>query len=531
MNGFNWLDFTVLIGYLAAILAIATVFVKEQHSSSDFFVAARSIPWWAAGMSILATLVSAIGIIGAPADFFRYGLEGFGVWWLATFLAAPIVIMVFIHFFVRLKLTSAYEYLEMRFCLPVRLTGSAFFILMRGLYIGVVIYASALVLEPVTGGAIPVIWLIMIVGVFSALYAVIGGIKAVIWTDVIQLVVVYIGIGWMMISILSLIDGGLSTVWKVAADTRRDFSYLHDSRYWSGDIFKENAFWILLLGLFFNALSQKGVDQLTVQRYLSTRNARESAKALLVDILGAVPIGLMLTVVGMSLYAFYVLHPELIDLKKVNPNSILPHYVATQFPHGLAGLFVAAVMAAVISTVDSGMNCLATVTMTDFHQRFVSRKMSDTESIRWARFWTLIWAVLCTALAVFIWQTAADTITRVSSQMLGLFSGSLLGIFLLGMLVPRVNSQGVAIGALLGTAIAVWSNYFLVRTMPDGQIIHVSFVVPIIFGTVATVIFGWLGSLFFPPPKEKQLAGLTYWHCLKTENTTGASGDECSENS
>lgn len=513
--GFNRWDYLVLFCYLAGLMLIATRFIREQHNSREFFVAGNSIPWWGAGMSILATLVSTVSILGGPADFFRYGFEGFGIWWLATFLAAPVIIFVFIRFFLRLRIVSAYEYLELRFSLPIRLLGGAFFLLMRGLYVGVVIYASAIALEPFTG--IPVGWLMLIVGGCSLIYAISGGIKAVIWTDVIQLVVIYLGIFYLLGVILYQTEGGLPAIWQTVSEHGRDFSYLKSREHWGFSPFHQNAFFLLLIGMFFNALAQKGTDQLTVQRYLATSNARASARALLVDVFGAIPIGLVVFLVGMGLFAWYQNSPELEQMRAGNYNGVLPHFVATEFPHGMIGLFAAALMAAVISTVDSGMNCLATVTMTDFHQRFTRRIFSDSESIFWARFWTFVWALICIALAFFIHATAYDNIARVSGQVIGLFSGSILGVFLLGMLVPRTNSAGAGAGAVTGGAVAVWANYFWVKMLPDGTVVHVSYAVPITLGVLTTLAVGLLVSCLFPRPRREQLQGLNIWYMEEKE--------------
>lgn len=512
--GFNWLDYLVLAAYLAGLMAVATGFIREQHNSKDFFVAGNSIPWWGAGMSILATLVSTVSILGGPADFFRYGFEGFGIWWLATFLAAPVIIFVFIRFFLSLGIVSAYEYLERRFSLGIRMIGSCFFLLMRALYLGVVIYASAIAMEPFTG--IPVMWLMVIVGVFSALYAVAGGIKAVIWTDVIQLVVVYIGIGYLLVVVFQKVQGGLPEMWRIASEHGHDFSYLKRADNWSFSPFVPNAFFLLLIGMFFNALAQKGTDQITVQRYLATGNARESAKALLVDVFGAVPIGILMFLVGMGLFAWYQKSEGLEHLAASNFNGVLPAFVAREFPHGLAGLFAAALMAAVISTVDSGMNCLATVTMTDFQQRFRKTPLSDAESIRFARIWTVVWAVLCIGLAFFIYLSAYDNIARVSGQVIGLFSGAILGIFLLGMLVPRANAPGVGIGAVAGGAAAIWANYLWIETLPDGTVRHVCYMVPVTLGVLTTLAVGLGASLCFAPPRREQLDGLNILHLVST---------------
>lgn len=517
MNGaFNIIDYLVLGGYLVGLMVVATVFVREK-SSREFFTASRRIPWWAAGMSILATLVSAISIVGAPADFFRYGFEGFGIWWLAGFIAAP-AIVVFIIFFVRSQVTSAYEYLEKRFSLSVRLVGGIFFMACRGLYIGVVLYTSALVLNRCCGGAIAVPLLIVIAGIFATLYAVVGGIKAVIWTDVIQLIVVYLGVGWIMVTLLGEFNWDFGRVWDTAAASGRDFSYLGREAYWSWDIFEPNTFNLLLIGLVLHALAQKGTDQLTVQRYLTTGDVRASVKALLVDLIGSIPMGLLLSAIGMMLFAWFHEHPGSMP-PGLSENEVLSHYLVNNLPHGISGLMAAALMAAVISTVDSGINCLATVTMIDLHQRFRKRAFDDRSSLLWARVWSVIWGAMATLFALFIYATASDTVGRVSTQVIGLFSGAILGIFLLGVFSRRANSFGALTGGIAGAVSALVVNYLVVQVLPDGSVRHVSFVVPMIVGTAVTVVVGMAASFLAPPPRPEQVSEYTFSFLLKRKGS------------
>ncbi|MCF7837849.1 MAG: sodium/solute symporter [Candidatus Marinimicrobia bacterium] len=498
---FNWLDVLVLIVYLAAILLMATKFVKEQKNLKDFFVASGHMPWWAVGMSILATLLSAISVTGIPAEFFEYGLQGFGIWWIATLVAAPIVILLFIKTFVGMQLTTAYEYLEVRFSLAVRLMAGLLFLLIRGLYIGVVLFASAIVLKPAFGGQLDVVTLIILAGVFSTAFAALGGIKAVIWTDVVQLVVVYVGIAWMVVTLVQRVDGGLASFWRIAVAEGKDFSFLSNPEYWKLKLFTRTAFFPLLLGMILNALYQKGADQLTVQRYLATRSPKDAARAMWTDILGAIPVTILLTMVGMGLFAFYQQNPDRINLALTKANGVLPHFVVAELPHGLSGLFMAAIVAAILTTVDSGINSLATVTMTDFQMRLGQGPLSDARGVFWARVWTVIWGVLTTLFAVFIYATATENISRVAFQVLGLFSGSVLSVFLLGILTKRANSTGVLIGTALGSATAIWMNYFLVNRAGE----HVCYTWPIVFGVGITLLAGYLFSLIFP----RGLAGAT----------------------
>jgi SSS family transporter len=501
-SGLNFVDLGVLVVYLASILVLATKFVKEQHNVKDFFVASGHMPWWAVGMSILATLLSAISITGGPAEFFQYGLQGFGLWWVATILCGPVVVYVFIRTFVSMRLTTAYEYLESRFSLPVRLMAGILFLLIRGLYIGVVLYASAIVLYPALGGKVSVTWLIVLAGIFSTAFAALGGMKAVIWTDAVQLVIVYMGMAWMLQSLVARVDGGLAGMWQVAVEHGKDFTYLKDPEYWSFKLFTRTAFWPLMIGFFLNALYQKGADQLTVQRFLSTRSPRDAMKAMWTDILGAIPITIILTIVGMGLFAFYTFHPERGLADTGNYNWVLPHYIATELPHGLSGLFMAAIIAAILTTVDSGINSLATVSMTDFQIRLCKRQLTDGEGVRWARIWTVIWGALATGLGIFVYATASENIMRQSVQVLGLFSGALLSVFLLGILTKRANTTGVLAGTGVGAAFTIWSNYFW--TNAEGE--HVCYMWPIVFGVVTTFVVGYVVSLLTaarPSPAQR----------------------------
>lgn len=493
-SGLNFLDIAVLVGYLVVILIIATKFVHEQHNLKDYFVASGHMPWWAVGMSILATLLSAVSITGGPAEFFEYGLQGFGIWWIATILCGPVVMVVFIRTFVGMGLTTAYEYLEQRFSFPVRLMGSVMFLLVRGLYIGVVLYASAIVLYPAFGGKVSVIWLIVLAGVFSTAFACLGGMKAVIWTDAVQLVVVYLGLGWMLISLMNRVDGSLAGMWQVAVEQGKDFSFVKDPDYWSFKLFTRTAFWPLLIGFFFNALYQLGADQLTVQRYLTTRSPRDAAKAMWTNILGAIPVTLILTLVGMGLFAFYTQNPDRVAADAKGYDWVVPHFIVSELPHGLAGLFLSAIVAAILTTVDSGINSLATVSMTDFQVRLGKRTMTNVDGVRWARIWTVIWGIITTGLGVFVYSTAVENILRVSVQTLGLFSGALLSVFLLGILTRRASSAGIYAGVAFGGGFTIWSNFFWTNSAGE----HICFAWPIVFGVVITFVVGYGVSLLAP---------------------------------
>ncbi|MHC4124610.1 MAG: sodium:solute symporter family transporter [Planctomycetota bacterium] len=516
-TGFNWLDYTILAGYVFAILAIASIFVKEQHNLTDFFLASKKMPWLAVGCSIIATVLSAISITGIPAEYWQNGLR-ITTSIITPILAAPIVILLFVRIYRHLNVITAYEYLEKRFSLAVRLIASVLFMLFRGSYLGVVIVSSATILKPAFGGRVDLLWLIIGVGVFSAAFAILGGMKAVIWTDVVQLVVVYGGIAWMLVSILARMDNGLAGVWQTAVENGKDFSFLADPKYFSIDLFERTTFFGIVFGYFFMELATQGTDQMTVQRYLTTKSVRASAKSIFSYIFMTIPIMSLLWLIGMCLFAFYQNHP-LPQFVADKPNFLLPYYIVTQLPHGISGLFIAAIIAAILSTVDSGMNCLATASMNDFHLRLFKTNYTGAQHVFWARLWTAIWGIITTGLAVLIYLTERENIVRTCLNVIGLYAGPLLAIFLVGLLVKRANSRGILIGAVLGLALVIWINYFYVMVDPvTGKEIHISFIWPASIGAISTFVLGTIASLFFKKPSLEKVAGLTYWDF---RNSTG----------
>jgi SSS family transporter len=510
-SAFNWLDYTIVISYVLGILAFGLWFVREQNSLTDFFMASRKMPWLAVGCSILATFLSAVSLVGVPAEFWQNGLQSS---WsiLCALLTAPIVIVLFVRLYCRIKIVTAYEYLEKRFSLPVRLLASFFFMLLRGCYMGIVLVASATLLFPIFNGNIHMVWLIIIMGLCAGLLAITGGMKAVIWTDVVQMIVIYGGLFWMSVSMIGDTGEGLAGVMQVCVEHNKDLSFFSNAQYWSWSPFVQTTFWGLLIGESVYQLASNGTDQMAVQRYLSTASEKEAAKSIWAYVLLTLPAAGLLWLTGAALFTFYTLNPDLLPQGFTcdQADSLLPHYLVTQVPHGLKGVMVAAIISAVLSTVDSGLNCLATASLCDFHLRLFPRQQSDAHLVRLARIWTIIWIGLSVLLAIIILYGTQENIVRKVSSVLGMFSGVLLGIFLLGILLRRSNTPGVMAGAIAGLIIVCWANYGWHTTGPDGQIIGLAPWWPAIISMVSTIVIGYLVSLFFKAPDEKKLTGLTY---------------------
>lgn len=507
--GFNWLDYTILLAYFAVILLIGSSFARSQATLTDFFLGSRRLPWLVVGCSILATYLSAISLVGIPAEFWEHGFQ---TCWLTLCipLTVPIVIVLFVRLYAQLEATTAYEYLELRFSPAVRAIGSSTFMLFRGAYLGVALYASSAFLEPAFGPNVSKSWLIVGMGICAAVLAASGGMKAVVWTDALQLIVIYGGMIWLCIAAVGQVDGGLPAVWDVCSANGKDFSFFGSAEYWSWSPFVPATIWAILLGESFFEVAAQGTDQMAVQRYLTTRTPVDAARSLWAYALLALPVVAFLWFAAAALFAFYNTHPDMLP-ETVEPNELLPYFVVSQLPHGIAGAMVAAIVSAVVTTVNSGVNCLATVTVNDFVLRFGSRRRTDRELVRLARVWTIVWSVVAIGLGLLILAVARENVFRTSLAVMGLFSGVLLGVFLLGILTQSANTGGVLIGAVCGMAIVTWASFGWTSIGPDSVERHISFLWPSMISTVSTLSIGYVASFGFPPPREERLRGLTVW--------------------
>ncbi len=275
---------------------------------------------------------------------------------------------------------------------------------------------------------------------------------------------------------------------------------------------------------------------MTVQRYMTTNSVKSSARSLWTYVILSAVVITLLWLVAMAIYVFYQQNPGM-DPTAVNPkfdkNSILSHFVVTQLPHGVGGLFIAAFIAAVLTTVDSGLNSLATATMNDFHLRLFKTHYSDKYRVLLARLWTLFWGIVATVFALIFLEIGKENITRTAVNMGGLYSGPLLGIFLLGLLVKRSNTVGVATGAITGWLVALWANFGVTRDGAKGvidwwhfawmwtggreEVVRISFTWSVVIGCLTTLILGYVVSLFFAPPRPEQLKKLTFWDFRKAK--------------
>ncbi|SFC19458.1 transporter, SSS family [Parapedobacter composti] len=433
-------DSIIVVVYFIAVVVVASLFSKSQQSLKDFLMGGRNIPWWAAALAGVATVTSAISYIGAVGLGFSTNF-GFLQYRLAVPMAIAVICLIIMPFFFQLRLYSIYEYLEKRFSPMLRLLGSGLFLLFKCAFLAVGIYAPALVMSVLMG--IDPLWIVLVTGVVTTGYTLLGGMKAVIWTDVPQLLIMMGGIFIVIFVAASRIDGGFGQVFALAG-AHGKFDYVN----WSADPTDTYTVWSGIIGGTFLIISQFGADQAEMQRFLSVNSLRRANWAFVTSLLVASLIGFLIFFEGAVLFAFYTQEGN----TDIPTNEVFIRFVINELPIGVKGLMVSALFAASMSTISSVLNSMSTVFMADFHRRF-SR---GEGSVRVARGMTMLFGLVATALACL--GGLLGNLLEASTTIINFFGGALVGVFLLGMLSKRAESGGAITGLVAGfvAVLATW---------------------------------------------------------------------------
>jgi SSS family solute:Na+ symporter len=438
-SSFGALNWTILCLYLLLLVALGVYIARRNRSADDFFLAGGRIPWWAAGLSIFGTQLSAITFLAVPAKTFAgdwtHLLLNFGI--LAV---APIVIVFYLPHLRRPGVTSAYEFLERRFSPGLRLFGALSFTLFQLARMGIVLLLPALALSAVTG--IDIYLCILAMGVLSTAYTVLGGIEAVIWTDVIQVVVLLGGALAAIVIITFGIDGGFTSIFELA--NAQDKLRLIDLD-WS---LASDGVLVLIFGSIFANLIPYTSDQAVVQRYLTTPDDASARKAIWTNAFLSLPASALFFFLGTALFAWYSQMPERLGVL-AKQDQILPWFVANEMPAGLAGLVIAGVFAAAMSSLDSSMHSIATVTTKDIFK--ISAEQSE-DALRIARRTTLFLGVLGTATAALLASFEIRSLWTAFLQVIGLCLGALGGLFALAVFSKRADARHAWIGTIASVA-------------------------------------------------------------------------------
>lgn len=465
-RGLSALDYVAIVLYLVVTLAIALWFGSRQKNTEDFFVGGRRMPWLAVGLSILATLFSTLSYTGTPGEFIGRGIGMFSGY-LAIPLVAIVITMFWIPFFMRLRLTSAYEYLERRFSTRVRLVGATLFVLLRLGWMSMVVFTASFALDTVKGPDwefLPgndLYWWIGGIGLTAAIYTAIGGIEAVIWVDVLQCLLLLAGV-LLAIGFVAWYDGTTPVDWWHTAQ-----KYAPERP--KLEVFSFNPFVRLtvvtaMVNLFFWTVCTHGSDQVVLQRYFSTESLQAARKSYFINLAVDVTMATLLMLAGLALLAFYLKHPGLLPEGKTAvqmADKLFPRFLGTQLPAGLAGLIISAFLCDAIQTLESGVNAITAVVTKDLlgqEQLEAEAPSMQLKAVRWLTLGISVFVPIAACLVGYVQETYKLSIIDMMPKFFNMFVGPLAAMFFVGMFVRRCSPRSLLTAVALGVTVSVvWS--------------------------------------------------------------------------
>lgn len=484
LHRMGWLDITVIVLYFLSLAWIGWYFSRNQRSTGDYFKGGGRIPWFVVGLSIFGTSLSAITFMAIPAKAFAtdwsYLLFNAGI-----VVVVPLIVGVFIPFFRRLNVTTAYEYLELRFNAAIRVICSVSFMLFQIGRMAVVLLLPSIALNIVTG--FDIFLCIGLMGVLSLAYTLMGGIEAVVWTEAVQVVVLLGAAVAVVCSVAFRLPDGFSTILASAGEAGK-FS-LGESFF---DL-RQPTIWTVLIATVFTNITTYGTDQTIVQRYLTTDSERAARKGVYTNAALTVPASLLFFFLGTALWAFYKFNPQQLSMSITDSDAILPWYMSTTLPRGVLGLVIAGLFAAAMSTLSSSMNSAATAFVTDIYRK-VRPARDERHMLAVARWATFVLGMVGILFAVVMASWDIKSLWDEFSKFLGILLGGLGGLFLLGLVTRRANAAGALAGLAGSVAVQTlvtqyqWVNLLLYSTT--------GFIACFVIGYAVSVLTG--GS-----PKEK----------------------------
>ena len=453
------IDWIVLITYLIGIIGLGVWLARRQQSTDDYFLGSRKMGSTVIAISLAANQVSAISLISAPA--FVALKTGGGIKWLQFEFAIPIsmiaIMFLLVPVFRQLSGASIYEYAERRFGVGTRLTLSALFMFSRGLSTSVILYTSVLVLSVVL--SLPILTTMIIMTIVSIAYTTIGGIMADVYSDIIQLIILYGGVLVALIVSIKVLGGNLSSI-SIDPTRLNSIDFSHHG-FGDGQTF---AFWPMIIGCFFIYMGYYGCDQSQAQRLLATPDNRQTQNALMINGLIRFPIVLTYIIFGVVLAAFVQNQPDFAALLQgKNPDYLVPTFMITYLPVGMVGLVMAGLFAASMSSIDSAFNSLSAVTVSDFVLKFKpDMAQNPLKMLRLSKIITLLWGIFSAGGAYFV-AKSSFTVIEIVNMIGSAFSSPILATFLAGILFRSITGSGIIAGIIAGTAL----NFFLGQYIPS----------------------------------------------------------------
>ena len=472
---FGWLNWTILVLYLAGMLGMGIYFMRKENGADDFFKGGGRIPWWAAGISIYATMLSAITYMTIPAKAYTTNWTYYPMLWMILLISFP-VIKYYLPYFRKLNVTSAYEILEQRFNLFTRLLASALFSIFMIVRMAIVLYLPSLALTAVTG--IDIYLCIVLMGLVTIVYCTMGGVEAVIWGDVVQGLILVCGAIFAVIYLAVNTEGGVMGCINIALEN--DKLRLFD---WSNS-WSQACWWVIIIGGLANNLISYTSDQTVIQRYLTTPDEKSAGRGILVNGVMSVFVSVAFYMIGTGLYTFFKTHPAELDVTMGQSDAIFPFFMMSQMPAGIAGALIAAIFAATMSTISSNINSVATAFSIDFWKRFRTTT-TDTQLVVVARWASVVSGMVGLMLALLMATWDIQSFLDFFNEALGLLTSGLGGLFFIAVFMKRVKGYAALTGFVAGEVVV-----FVMSECTDANFFLFGAT-----GMIVSIVVAWLLSL------------------------------------
>ena len=449
MNSLPLFDIAIIFVYLLAMVGVGFYFSKRNKSTIQFTSASGKIPGWAIGLSIYATFLSSNTFLGVPGKAFGGNWNAF-VFSISMPFAAWVASRYFVPFYRSTGEISAYTHLEKRFGTWARTYAVICFLLTQFARMGTIFFGIALSLHALTGFSMSSIMIVM--GICIIIYTVLGGMEAVIWTEVAQGIIKTLGALLILFLVIKEIPGGFSRVFDIAVAGNK----LSLGSYSLN--FGESSFWVILLYGFFINLNNFGMDQNYIQRYHTARSAKQAGKSVWLCVAMYVPASLLFFIIGTSLYAYYTVHPGEIDPVTLKASDqVLPHFMVTKIPTGLVGLIVSALLSAAMSTISSNMNASATVFTMDIYKKYFRPSVNDKQQLYILHFATVVFGLI--GLGTGLAMIGAKSLLDIWWELSGIFAGGMLGLFLLGLISRQTKNVEAILATIIGVIVILWMTF------------------------------------------------------------------------
>jgi len=514
---FTWFDYVVLILYFGTMAALGPLFASKGKTTEGYLLGDRSFPGWLVGFSMFATSISSVAFLGYPGDSFKTA------WYrMVPNYMMPVAVLIatffFLPFFRRARVTSAYEYLETRFGPITRMYAAIAFIIMQVVRVSLILYLVSVLLATITG--LDPLYAILAGGIITSFYTVLGGIRAVIWTDFIQAIVLWGGAFICLGVIIIQLPGGLGQILEVGSANNKfgiyDFLTPGDETmspvpFWGG--VDEKVIWLLLIVGLGNWMMEYNANQNVVQRYAASKSMKQARIAMWVCTCFSIPTWAMFMFLGTAFFVYFQHFPDpaaeaMLDGRDKS-EGILPLFVTKQLPMGLTGLVIAGVLSAAMSSLSSSISAVSAVSLVDVYRRHIAKDKTDRHYVLFAKGVGILMAVIMIAGAIVLYRYESKTLLDVATVLTALTSGGLLGLYMLGFFTKVGNDRSIIVAILFTAGYTLYMTFVGMGVIPESLRINHNYYTGL-FGHLLMFVLGYIvGTLW--TGKRKDLHNLTVW--------------------